>query len=214
MNLKRLFLYLLIASVAVSALIGIGVIIFGNFGELETKILLTTLTITVTSILGLACGAYYETGRGKALPLAGIVFAVISAALWMVMIWGGSHDSDLFPKSVMTATLLAASCSHLSLLSIARLESKFQWSYWAAHWCVWSLTALILWIIWAEIDPSDSWIARTMGVLSIIIGALTVVTPVFHYLSSQATPIESIDAEIAELKERIAALEARKAEMT
>lgn len=53
-----------------------------------------------------------------------------------------------------------------------------------------------------------------MGVLSIIIGALTVVTPVFHYLSSQATPIESIDAEIAELKERIAALEARKAEMT
>ena len=72
MNLKRLFLYTLIASVAFSALMGIGVILLGNFGELEVRVLMTTLTITVTSIAGLACGAYYESGRGRYLPVVGI----------------------------------------------------------------------------------------------------------------------------------------------
>jgi len=57
MNIRKVFLYLLIASVAVSALIGIAVIIMGDFGEFEIRVLLTMLTITVTSILGLACGA-------------------------------------------------------------------------------------------------------------------------------------------------------------
>ena len=56
-NSKRAFLYLLVASVALSAIIGIAVLIFGNFGDFEIKVLLTTLTVTVTSILGLACGA-------------------------------------------------------------------------------------------------------------------------------------------------------------
>jgi hypothetical protein len=52
MNLRRLFLYLLIASIGLSAVIGIGVILFGNFGEIEIRILFTTLTVTVTSIFG------------------------------------------------------------------------------------------------------------------------------------------------------------------
>ena len=63
MNIKKLFLYLLIASVAVSSLVGIFVILFGNFGEFEVKVLLTTLTIMVTSILRLACGALLESNR-------------------------------------------------------------------------------------------------------------------------------------------------------
>jgi len=70
LNLKKFFLYLSIGSVALSAVIGIGVILLGNFGEFETKVLLTTMTVTITSILGLACGSYLETGRGKIVPLA------------------------------------------------------------------------------------------------------------------------------------------------
>lgn len=45
-------------------MIGIGVLLFGDFGEVEVRILMTTLTFTMTSILGLACGAYLESGKG------------------------------------------------------------------------------------------------------------------------------------------------------
>ena len=49
-----------------------------------------------------------------------------------------------------------------------------------------------------------------MGVLSIVIGALTVVTPVFHKLSS-GDSVSEIDAEIAQLRERIGQLEVKRA---
>ena len=214
MNLKKLFLYASIVSVAVSAVIGIVVMIFGSFGEFETKVLLTTMTVTITSILGLACGACLEAAKGRVIPMAGIAFAIVSAVLWMIMIWSTfKPENDVFVRSVMSATLVATACSLISLLSLATLNRRFMWARLLAHASVWSLTAIILVIIWAEIDPSDSWIARTMGVLSIIIAAVTVVTPVFHYLSSSEKGVEAIDEEIAKLKERIEELERQRVSM-
>ena len=206
MNLRRTFLYLLIGSVAVSALIGIAVILIGNFGEFETKVLLTTLTITATSILGLACGAYLETGRGRVLPLVGISLALASAVMWIVLVWAGTIHSDWFANSLMSATLIAASCSHISLLSLARLDRRFMWSRYLVHAAVWSLTAFLLYFIWTNGDIPEDVMGRVTGVLGIIIGSLTVITPVFHKLSSGGSDLEKIDAEIADLNSRITRL--------
>lgn len=211
MNLKRLFLYILIGSVSVSALIGIVVILFGNFGEFETKILLTTGTITVTSILGLACGAYLEVKRVRWLPIAGIVLAMVSGVMWIFLVWYGTVRSGYFTEIILSVTLLATACSHISLLSLANLDRRFTWSRWAIHGGVWSLTAILLWIIWTHFDPTDSWVARVMGVLSIIIAALTIVTPVFHKLSSGVSGVEAIDLEIQQLRKRLAELELERA---
>ncbi|MBK9155004.1 MAG: hypothetical protein IPM25_12440 [Chloracidobacterium sp.] len=212
LNVRRLSLYVLIVSVAVSALIGVGIMLFGDFGEFETKILLTTLTITVTSVLGLACGACLEAGKGRILPIAGIVFAIAAAVLWIVLLWSPfQRDAHYFPHFVMSATLLAFSCSHISLLSLATLDRRFAWSRIAVHIFVWTLTGLTLYIIWWHVDPSDTMLARIMGVLSILIGALTVVTPVFHRLSSSEDDAAKIDAEIEKLSKRLAELEAKKA---
>jgi hypothetical protein len=213
MNLKKFFLYLLIASVAFSALLGIGVILFGNFGEFETRVLLTALTVTVTSILGLACGAYLETGRGKILPVGGISLAVLSAVLWIILIWGSTNQHEYFAKTLMSVTLFAAACSHLSLLSIANLEKKFLWSHYAAHAAVWALTAVLFYLIWFEKSFTGEWIPRTLGVLSIIVAALTIITPIFHWLSLQKPNAGEIDAEIARLKARIEELEKQREEL-
>jgi len=214
LNLKKIFLYLLIGSVSVSALLGIGVILFGDFGEFETKILLTTLTVTVTSLLGLTCGAYLETGRGKILPIVGIFLAIVSAVMATVVIWSSSREGEYFVKTLLTTTLLAVSCSHISLLSIAQLEGKFLWSRYAAHAAIWSLTAFLFYLIWFEKDFAGDWIPRSIGVLSIIIAALTIVTPIFHKLSNHAVKTEEIDAEIEKLLARIKELEKQKAEMS
>jgi hypothetical protein len=110
----------------------------------------------------------------------------------------------------MSASVLALGCALISLLSLATLDRRFIWSRIAAHVAVWTLTVLLLIIFWAEIDPSQNILARTMGVLSIVIAALTVVTPVFHYLSSAGDNAAKIDAEIERLKARIAKLEEQK----
>ena len=213
MNLKRLFLYTLIGSVAISALIGIGVILFGNFGEFEVRVLLTTLTVTVTSILGLACGAYIETGRGRTLPIVGIFLSIVSAIMLFFVIWDILDDSEVFIKSVVTTSLLAAACSHLSLLSIARLDKRFAWSRIAAFICVGLLSAILLFILWFEPESTSDVISRVIGVLSILIAAVTVITPVFHKLSASGLAVADLDAEIEQLRSRITELEAKKADL-
>ena len=211
LNTKRAFLYLLIVSVGLSALIGIAVLIVGNFGEFEIKVLLTTVTVTVTSILGLACGAYLETRRGRVIPIAGIIIAVVSCVLWIVLVWHGTVHEDFYAQILMSLTLLSATCAHISLLSLASLDRRFMWSRYAFYIADWTLTAYLLFLIW-----NDKWIdsdstPRIIGVLSIIVAALTLVTPIFYKLSADEATTTSIDAEIERLREQIAQLEAKKA---
>ena len=208
-NLKRIFLYLLIASVGVSALLGIGVILFGDFGEFETKILLTALAVCCTSVLGLACGAFLETGREKVVPVGGIVFAILSAVLWIYLIWQDIVRAEWFVRALFSVTILAVSCSLVSLLSLARLDKRFIWSRYAAHVSIWSLTAILIYFSWSDFNRISELISRAIGVLSIIVAALTVVTPVFHWLSRKQSA-EEIDAEIARLRARIEELEKQK----
>ena len=206
-NLRRVFLYTLIGSVAVSALIGIGVILFGSFGEFETKVLLTALTVTATSILGMACGAYLETGRGRIVPVVGIVLALVSAVLWMFTIWQWQALPHYLIRSMMSATVLSTAFALVSLLSLARLDRRFAWSRWAVYISVGLLSAILTWLIWQPLDTVDPDISRLIGVLSIIVAALTVVTPIFHKLSGGVPSVERIDEEIARLRARIAELE-------
>ncbi|HMT07714.1 MAG TPA: hypothetical protein PKA82_06890 [Pyrinomonadaceae bacterium] len=215
MNLKRLFLYSLIGSVAISALIGIVVLLVGSFDEISVRVLMTTLTVTATSILGLACGAYYETGRNRLLPTIGITVTIIAAVMTLLIVWDIADDSELFVKCAVTAMLLAVSFSHVSLLSLARLDSRFEWTNLAARIVIGALVGLILFLVWIDPEGSGDTLARTMGVLSILTATLTVVTPVLHKLSHAEPGDEAaeLDAEIASLKEKLAELEARRANL-
>ena len=212
-NIRRIFLYTLIASVVLSAVIGIGVVLFGDFGQTEIRVLMTTLTVTMTSILGLACGAYFETGRSRMLPTAGIIFSLAAAVMSFLIIWDVLDDSETFIKSFVSVTVLAAACSHLSLLLLARLDRRFAWSRSASFTCVGLLTAVLLFITWLREPVSDETTARILGVLSILVASLTVMTPVFHKLSNTETNVDAIDDELAKLRTRIEELEVQKAEI-
>ena len=212
MNTRKIFLNTLIASVALSAAIGIVVILAGSFGEFEVRVLMTTLTVTATSILGLACGACYEAGRGRRLPLAGIVLSVVSALALFLIIWNVLDDNETYIKTTITLVIGAIVASHLSLLRLARLDGRFAWTYTFAVVCDVLLAAIVLYLMWLEPEGESDLVFRTMGVLSILIAAVTVVTPVFHRLSTGEDEVEKIDEEIAALKQQIEELEKRKIE--
>lgn len=203
MDVRKAFLLLLIASVAVSALIGIGVLLLGNWGMIEVRVLMTTMVITIVSVLGLACGAYIEIRGGRELPYAGIVFSVIAGLMSFFIIWNILDEDETFIKIFLTATLLAAACSHLSLLALARLDRRFSWTRISAVICVALLCAILLYILWFEPVGESDLIYRILGVLGILLGAITVVTPVLHKLSSDKSDIEKIDAEIEMLERRL-----------
>ena len=213
-NLRRIFLYTFIVSVALSAAIGIGVLLFGNFGHIEARVLMTTLSVTITSILGLACGAYFETGRGRALPIAGIILSVAAGLMSFSIIWNALDRNEVFIKSFLTATMLGAACAHLSLLSLARLDRRFAWSRVTAFVCVSLLCAISLYILWLEPIGGSDLIYRILGVLGILVGAVTILTPVLHKLSSTEPDVEALDKEIERMKQRLAELELERSRLT
>jgi len=205
-DVRRIFLISLIASVVTSALIGIGVLLLGNFGLIEVRILMTTMVVTVVSVLGLACGAYIEIREGKYLPLAGIAFSVVAGLMSFLVIWDVLDDDEIFIKSFLTVTLLATACSHLSLLALARLDRRFSWTRISAAICVGLLCGILLFILWFEPTGESDVVYRVLGVLGILLASITVITPVLHKLSSDRSDVEKIDVEIEGLKKRIAEL--------
>ncbi len=208
-NLRRLFFYLLIGSVALSALIGIGVLLLGDFGLIEVRVLMTTMVITIVSVLGLACGAYIEVRDGKHVPIAGIALSVIAGLMSFFIIWDVLDEDEVFIKSLLTATLLAVACSHVSLLSLARLDRRFSWTRISAVVCVILLCSILLFILWFEPTGESDLIYRILGVLGILLASITVITPVLHKLSSadDTDAIGALDKQIEELKARLATLE-------
>ena len=210
MNLPRFFLYLLIASVGLSALIGIGVLLFGDFGTIEVRVLFTTLTVTVASIFGLACGAALNAERARFVAIAGIALSIIAALMSFLIIWDVLDDSEIFIKAFVTALILAAACSHLCLLSLARLDRRFAWTRIAAHVSIWLLTAILLYIVWLEPEGDSDLIYRILGILGIFVGSITVITPVLHRLSSTGSNLDALDAEIADLEARLVDLREKK----
>lgn len=203
---------------------GIWAIISGEFGELQSKILSTTLTVVGTSILGLACGAFLESPRSEnsrliIVPVAGTILSIVSALLALWMIWRFFNSGEGIIKTFFVCLIFSFSLAQLSLLSLARLAPRFGWSLIAAYVVILLLDLIISLLIVFTPNSENDFVYRFIGVLSVIAAALTVMIPVFHRLSrtefvdSMPSPTE-IDDEIRELEARLARLRKQKKDIT
>lgn len=226
-NSKKIFFYLLICSIALSALMGIWAILSGEFGELQAQVLGTTLTVVGTSILGLACGAFLESQYSretplKIVPVAGIILAVLSALITMWLIWivTGWGESWIY-KTLAVSFIFAFSLAQLSLLSLAHLVKRFRWATLTAYAVVLALASIVSLIVIFEPQSEDFLVSRLIGVLAVTDAALSVMIPIFHRLSrsefveeNEIFSIDKIDAEIEQLKAQISRLEKRRQDFT
>jgi hypothetical protein len=212
-KVKKVFLYSLITSVVLSALLGSIAILRGDMGWVEVRIFFTTLTISAASICGLACGAYLATKRGKNLPLAGICLALISGLLLVAGMWLNPR-MEAYWKLAASLSVFAAAFAHLSLLSMARLARRFRWTPAVAYIFILGVAAISVFIILSEPRGND-WIWRLLVVMANGDAAITLLTPIFHWMSRDEVRdttrnADSIDEEIARLKARIVELEMEK----
>jgi hypothetical protein len=181
--LKKAFLVSLVVSVVVSALLGIAALLIGQFGELQVKVLLTTVTISAFSICALCCAAFFETRRGVALPLTGILLGAVGGVLVVSGIWS-EPGNETYWKTAGSFSVVAVAIAHMCLLSLARLREGHAWALWAAYVTIGVLAGLIVYAIWGE--PDEETFFRWMGVDAILATALSILIPVLHRLGSVA----------------------------
>jgi hypothetical protein len=222
-NLKRPLLYLLIGSVVLGAVLGIIIVLRNKWGWFEVRVVLTTLTVAIASLCGLACDLS-RTPRGRnVLPNVGLALTFLAAVMILGGIWA-DVDSEGYWKMTVSLAIFAIANVHVSLLSIARLAGRFRWVFLVTCQVIYGL-ALLLWImiIW-EIDNDRMF--RFLAALSILDAALTLVIPLLHRISKaddgSGSPTQTVldernvaalDHEIALLRKRLDSLEKLRAEI-
>ncbi len=178
--MRRLGLRIFFASVALNAALAIVALLASSFGELEGKILFSSLCVTGALVLVLACEAARERGRLGLLPRVGAAASLAGFALLMAGIWTESSDDTL---TRVTGTLLAAAVAAAlsSMLSLADLAPRFRWTFRAAVALALLLAALISAGIWAGWE--GDWFGRWVGVVAVALAAFVIVVPVLGRLS-------------------------------
>ena len=178
--MRRGFLYLLIVSVGLSALLGIVALLSDHFGETQVKVLLSTLCVAGASILAMACSAVWERGKAHAFALPGIGASILGFLLFLVGIWA-EVNSNPYWKSATTLVIAATFAAHASLLFLASLAQRFRWVRPATIGATALLGSLLIYMIWQEGEFQDAW--RIVGILAILGSAGTILTPVFQRMS-------------------------------
>jgi len=177
---KRLSLRILIGAVAFSALLGVYALLAGEFGRIEARVLLTSLTVSATSILAMACGVAWERAALGRVPAVGTVLAVVTCLLTIVGIWADPRSVAYF-KVTVSVCLAATACAHASLLALA--TGAPRWSRLAGYGLACALAAAVALMVWLEADDELAW--RWVGVLAVLLAAATIAVPVLHRTSGK-----------------------------
>lgn len=188
--MKRYALWILVASVAVSALLGCVALLSSHFGETQGKVLLSTLAIAQASLLAMVCGV--AMGRPSTAPLAklGAVLAVATAPVLLAAIWG-EIDRNGFWKATGTLEVAAITVAHVSLLLTARPRADRRWVVVVTVFAALALAAMIVGLVWGAFDDASG-LWRPLGVLSILTCAGTILAWVFHRMDRNAVGVAAV----------------------
>ncbi len=183
-NLKRIFLFSLIASVVFAALTGCYAILAQAASWDEFRIVLTSFTLVVASLGALSCSALMDTGRFKTFAMCGIVSTILALGSMLAMIWGPGwlwdklDDVLVILQATWTISVVAIAFAHMSLLLLARLSPRYQVAHGVAISLIAVTAAMVILAVWGVI-PSF----QLLGIVAILNAAVTVVIPVLHRLS-------------------------------
>jgi hypothetical protein len=101
------------------------------------------------------------------------------------------------------------------MLFLANLAGVYRWAYLVAYQLILGLAALLAAGVFSEVLFDKESYVRFTGVVSVLVAAITLLIPVFHYMSrdqfaaarAEADPLFVVEEEIARVKKRLIELE-------
>ena len=155
MRLRRIFLLGAATLVSVAALVAIGAILNGDFGETEGKIFATLATAFVAGsalIAGIAC---LEASVTRIFAGLGIGLAILGFVLWTEQIWAEHHSEGYWKLLgfilIWTLVLLVVTTTRLMTRSPLLLRRLFPATAAAAAAAGLTVTAMVL------LENGDGW---------------------------------------------------------
>ncbi|HUS64830.1 MAG TPA: hypothetical protein VMZ28_09830 [Kofleriaceae bacterium] len=182
MRARRLFFRALLASIAISAVMGIWAILGGDFDDLQLKVLATSMSISAASVLGIAALSGWHLSGARALSRAGVGASLAALLMTVPAIWL-EIDADAWWQLTLSFVLVAVGAAHGTLLAHTRLAPRFAWARPAATALAGLLGCLLLALLWEVADDDDALTQQSIAVVSILLAAATLAVVVFHFMS-------------------------------
>ncbi len=185
--LKKAFLITMIVSLSISALIGIAVIIIGNLGETESKILGTTLAIGGFSLVGLCCSTLYERKNFKLFSTIGMgvcVLGFIQSALMIWEVYGRGVEWEWTYKILITLIVISLSMAQASILLLIKIKNKnARTALWITIGLICALGLMILLLVYEIITDRSEFYFRFLSVVAILDALGTITTPILNKIN-------------------------------
>jgi len=175
-DVRRVVLAVTISSFSIAALMGIAALLgAGDFGETSVRILLTTVVVGCASVVTLCC-LVVVGDRFEPVGLLGFLFAVTTAGLALLMVWGDSDDLienlyRLFGVGVTASLTLAQISLLLGLAGTRRSIARLMWATIVLAVVVACMVSAMI----TGYDASDDFL-RTLGIIGILDVLGTLVT--------------------------------------
>lgn len=200
MGFRRVAIVFIIVSLSIAALFGIVTLLTGEFGEVQGKVLLTTLLLAAFSITAL-CHLAVVGRTLRVVGYAGIVVSGIAFVLGAVLIWR-SWDSwdeswDVILRVFGVFAVLAVSFAHANLLLLLaeRRNPVVRIGLFVTVGLIALLALLIILPIATNGDiPGDNGEAysRLLGVVAILDVLGTIVLPVLGRFLHDGGPLTTV----------------------
>jgi len=151
---KQIVLLAVAGLLSVSGAIAIGILLFGDFGQTEGRVLATTGLLAAYGLLALPAAILVDRGRLPALAVLVLVLALAGASLAVSAVWTSS-PSDAQGKAVGTVTAFLVAVAQVSALVLRgpeRDRALVRWLFALSSVLAGVVAAMFTLTLWAEID--------------------------------------------------------------
>ena len=166
-TVRRVARWVTLASIFANALLGVWAVA-GSLGEVESRLLFTSLLITACGTVALACGTAIPEGRVSPLPILGIGAAVPGFVLLIAALW--EVDGDAVWRSGATLVAFAVYAAFCSLMSAVHLQGRYRRLIPTTYTLAAASGIFLVGVFWG-FDPGDSW--RLFAILLVLLGSAT-----------------------------------------
>lgn len=180
---KRIFGIGFIAFLTIFALAGIFILLLGNFGDIELKILATSLAISGYSVAGFTGAILHDRQRCLFIALSCMGISITGLLITIIGIWQIIDIDDLW-RIMVTFAILAFALAHTSLLLLIEvLHGLMGKISFATLLCIAVTTAMLVYLVLFLNDQHDNishYYYRFLGMFVVLSILGTIVIPIIR----------------------------------
>ena len=178
-------LVIVVAALCAAAALAIAVLILGEFGDVQGRILMSCAALAAFGLLGLPAAALVDRGRGRPLAAAVVVAAAAGFALFMAMLWWGDDPPAGLLKATASVCAVAVALAQVAALWARRRDGDpgaVRTFFLASCALAGVLAAMVVVAVSWEIEAAAYY--RLLGVLVVLDVLLVALQPTLARLAA------------------------------